>query len=510
MWLKSLVLFSCKITHSLISYLDRRGEDLEVLYEKCDWPAEFLRDPSCWLEADKMESLLYLINTEYGRVPHGDESLIELVGHQCKDLRAWGVLDSVLRMVQAPKDLFAQPERFLSYFVSPAPPLGEVRRESDSVSFVLPVSEEQFPCVTAYLRAALEALPTYINKPMANVAWQNSRVMISWSEQQASLFGEAQNTELSLHPELVRNILHNLESSQKQLEEMKLEVLAKNQELDELKRQLAEYGRSSNQDHQQSISESQSLELRQMARGLDHEISAPLGTVLNDLYRVGDYMARGQQLITLLIGQGRQTPQVQEAMRRVDWSFVVAEAPRIVKRSVEGLQSVQKVISDLHLLAESQMGPVTTFDEIKVPSDLNLLVSRAIEIVKERTPSDVSIDHRLLLDRNVPVNPTRMEQAVMNILMNAVENIRPGGVIRVLTRPKGRRAEIEISDTGCGMDSVTRERAVEPFFTTKAESAAGLGLSVAHSIIKMHDGSLSIASEPDRGSTVIVDLPLTN
>lgn len=327
------VLFSCKITHSVLNYLDRRGEDLEALYEKCDWPAEFLHDPSSWLEADKMENILRLIDDDYGRKDPGDEfsdhsgePLIVSVGHHCKDLRAWGVLDSVLRMVQTPKDLFAQPERFLSYFVSPAPAAGEIKRESESVSFVTPVSEEKFPLVTSYLRAALEALPTYIAKPMASVGWEKSRVTISWSEGQASLFGDEGGTDLSLHPELVRNILHDLETRQKEIEEMKRRLIAKDEEIEAL-RAKASSGQSA-------------VQSAPLIQG-ESAIYPQADQILHDLYRLGDYIARGQQLITLLIGQGRQTQQVKEAMRRVDWEFVSQQGPQLVRQIVSELQRTQ-------------------------------------------------------------------------------------------------------------------------------------------------------------------------
>jgi hypothetical protein len=320
------VLFSCKITHSVITYLDRRGEDLEVLYEKCDWPMEFLRDPASWIEAEKMENLLAALEREYGRgLQEEEDGLVVSSGHQCKDLRSWGVLDSVLRMVQTPKDLFAQPERFLSYFITPAPPLGELRRESNCVSFVLPVSEMQFPLVTAYLRSALEALPSYISKPMATVTWDNSRVTISWSEDQASLFGEAQEADLSLRPELVRNILLNLETSQKQLDEMKQALIVKDKEIEQLKSGAGAKAKSAVVNGDGS-------------RELDPEVR--IENVLSDLYRLGDYFARGHQLVTLLIAQGRQTPQVQEAMRRVDWDLVANEGPNVIRRAVRSLQQV--------------------------------------------------------------------------------------------------------------------------------------------------------------------------
>ena len=149
--LDKAVLFSCKITHSCLTSLERRGEDLTPVYEVFDWPPEFLHDPSSWLEADKMEKLLSVLEKQFGGGVESHEGLVADVGHKSRDLRSWGVLDSVLRMVQTPKDFFAQPDRFLSYFISPAPPIGEIRRDTDSVSFVLPISVERFPLVATYL-----------------------------------------------------------------------------------------------------------------------------------------------------------------------------------------------------------------------------------------------------------------------------------------------------------------------------------------------------------------------
>jgi hypothetical protein len=175
------------------------------------------------------------------------------------------------------------------------------------------------------LRAALEALPTYIAKPMASVSWQHSRVTIAWSERQESLLSGRDESELQLHPELVRNIFQNMEASQKQLEEMKRELIAKEKEIGKLRKELVEPRASLSESIQVPRSDSETF----------------LPATLHDLYRLGDYIARGQQLITLLVAQGRQTPQVQEAMRRVDWEFVSAEGPRVV----------QKIVADLHSMS---------------------------------------------------------------------------------------------------------------------------------------------------------------
>lgn len=322
------MLFSCKITHSVLVSLDRRGEDLTAVYETCDWPAEFLRDPSSWLEADKMEQLLAGLESAFGK----GAPFIREVGHQSKDLRAWGVLDSVLRMVQAPQDLFAQSERFLSYFISPAPPIGEVHRTSDSVSFVLPISEDRFPLVTAYLCAAFEALPTYINKPMASVTWEDSRVTIKWAETQESLLSDVEKAELSLHPELVNSILHNLETSQKELEETKMRLIESERELDRLRASGAKPG--------------QIVPLGTTLTSASPEMRAEqsVSTALHELYRLGDSLrpATGHDACA----QGRQTPQVKEAMRRVDWNFVCETAPEVIRGAIKELQEAQVRMRD--------------------------------------------------------------------------------------------------------------------------------------------------------------------
>ena len=601
MSLHSPVLISCKISHSLISYLDRRGEDLELLYEKCDWPTEFLRDPSCWLEADKMESLLRLMEKDYAHAVHtdplndsgsefsgsalsvsnsaaladsvhGQDALIVAVGHQCKDLRSWGVLDSVLRMVQTSKDLFAQPERFLSYFISPAPPIGDLKREADSVSFVLPISEIQFPLVTAYLRAALEALPTYISKPMATVTWRESRVRILWSERQVSLFSEAENKELTLHPELVRNILMNLESSQTELELAKKSLIERDLEIERLKKALSKqmslvvaqpmlldnFGNQAPLVHQlpeshiekpthgqaRPVSEadgdsvgfpwgtransahhalsSTDVDLSALARALGQEIEKPVADLLNELYRAGDYMARGQQLITLLIGQGRQTPQVQEAMRRVDWSFVAGEGPKLIKRVIRSLQGLQETSQDLFVLADLKRALSTQSGaellSQRVPSDLNRLVERAIANVSARDSKllagQVHIDCLLSLNQNVAVLPTRIEQAVTNLLSNTLDSVEAGGRIQISTRPRGGRAQIQISDDGKGWDeeSITLfnsplSESADLIFAKTGHAFPRLGVALAQSIIRLHDGAVTVSREQGRGATILVDLP---
>ena len=73
---------------------------------------------------------------------------------------------------------------------------------------------------------------------------------------------------------------------------------------------------------------------------------------------------------------------------------------------------------------------------------------------------------------------------------------------------EGAWVRLKVRDTGHGMDPATKERVLEPFFTTReAGESTGLGLSVAHGIVVSHGGSLTVESEPEKGTTVHVYLP---
>jgi len=136
------VFFSCKITNSVIRHLHSQGQDLDPIIEAIDVPKEFLEDPSYWLDAAKIETFLREVDLSF---TEGTQSIITKIGHLCPTLKSWGVLDSVLRMMKEPQDMFSQPQRFLSYFISPAPPICDISRKDDSVSFTIPLTPEEFP-----------------------------------------------------------------------------------------------------------------------------------------------------------------------------------------------------------------------------------------------------------------------------------------------------------------------------------------------------------------------------
>ena len=326
--------FSGKISNSVLNYLDKQGVALEGLYDLTDLPVEFLRDASSWLEAEKLEKFLRSLDQAYGMKIQG--CFMSEVGRNCFRLRSWGVLDSVLRIMQKPNDIYLQPERFISYFVSPAPPLGKLHIGEDKISFELPISTQEFPYVTSYMRSALESLPKYIGKQRAHVDWKHNHISILWQEQQETLMAES---ELGSHmrPELVRTMAMNLEQNQQELEKKNEELTFKEQEIHRLKSDIQNLLRTP-------------IAGRKYTEGdieeLPEEIQIRLSEIKNHVMLMNDYLARAQQIITLLSGKGRNEAQVKLAMKRVGWDQVVASRAQITRITLDQVETLRSKMAE--------------------------------------------------------------------------------------------------------------------------------------------------------------------
>ena len=161
-----------------------------------------------------------------------------------------------------------------------------------------------------------------------------------------------------------------------------------------------------------------------------------------------------------------------------------------------------------------------------VPVDIHNTIAQTVNMLAHSI--DRRIDIRMELHASpstVMGDPTQLQNALLNLGVNARDAMADGGVLTYATRnvtlaeadsnehpyelTSGNFLEICVTDTGVGMDEQTQERVFEPFFTTKeVGKGTGLGLAGVYGCVKSHDGSISVASEPGRGATFAILLPL--
>jgi signal transduction histidine kinase/ActR/RegA family two-component response regulator len=104
-------------------------------------------------------------------------------------------------------------------------------------------------------------------------------------------------------------------------------------------------------------------------------------------------------------------------------------------------------------------------------------------------------------------DPVELREVLVNMIYNAVDAMPSGGEVRVTTQEIRDRVVVYITDTGTGMTPEVKQRLFDPFFTTKGKAGTGMGLAVSFGIIRRHEGSIEVDSEPGRGTTFKISLP---
>ena len=147
-----------------------------------------------------------------------------------------------------------------------------------------------------------------------------------------------------------------------------------------------------------------------------------------------------------------------------------------------------------------------------VPVQLNQLAQHAVDLTRARwfdmsQQRGIVIDAKTELAADLPVvmgTESEIREALVNLILNAVDALPEGGTVTVRTRHAQRTVRVEVADTGAGMSEETRRHCLEPFFTTKGERGTGLGLAMVYGIAQRHGAQIEIESELGKGTIVSI------
>lgn len=159
---------------------------------------------------------------------------------------------------------------------------------------------------------------------------------------------------------------------------------------------------------------------------------------------------------------------------------------------------------------------VKTFLDFTKPVELNLTIvtlqDLLNEIVELARPQAESAKIRVLVQNDaegtaVNVDRDLLKQAVLNVVVNAIEAMPEGGELRFEALTGEDTAEIRITDTGRGIPPELRDKIFRLYFTTRKEGS-GIGLAMTFRIVQLHDGTIDFTSEPGKGTTFFIRLPI--
>jgi two-component system NtrC family sensor kinase len=290
-----------------------------------------------------------------------------------------------------------------------------------------------------------------------------------------------------------------------------------------LERTLADHNRVLRETQAALVQTEKLASLGQLAAGMAHEINNPLAYVSNN---VAVLQRDVPEVLALLDAyrSGRDAlaqvnPELVQQLNKMeedlDLDYVRSSLPRLCETSLEGLRRVGEIVRNLRDFARVDQ-PI--FQE----TDLNEAVSATLEIVRyEVKKKDLHLEAVLGSLPQVQCYPGKINQVLLNMVMNAIQACDRQGHVQVRTRVTSGKPDasatpkdiplvvFEVQDDGCGIAAEHMAHLFDPFFTTKPPGmGTGLGLAVSYGIVRDHGGSIEVESEPGQGTRFRVFLPV--
>jgi two-component system, NtrC family, nitrogen regulation sensor histidine kinase NtrY len=218
---------------------------------------------------------------------------------------------------------------------------------------------------------------------------------------------------------------------------------------------------------------------RELARRLAHELKNPLFPL--------------QLTVENLLRAREQSPE--------QFDEVFREGSRTLLAEISNLKGIIGRFSDFSKMPQPQLQEVQVNETLRDVAQLFQAQFQA--------PGRATITCKLDLDRsvgNVAADPELLHRAFSNLVLNAMDAMPSGGALSLRSWRADGKITVEVSDTGSGLTREECERIFTPYYTSK-QHGTGLGLAIVQSVVSDHGGTISVQSEPGRGTTFVIELP---
>ncbi|MFH1465440.1 MAG: ATP-binding protein [Pseudomonadota bacterium] len=242
--------------------------------------------------------------------------------------------------------------------------------------------------------------------------------------------------------------------------------------------------------------------LGQLVSGIGHEINNPNQFIRGNVRIVRQAL---EDMLPIVDAWHAEHPDL--TIARLPYPFFRHHIMTLVADMAHGSDRIKSIVEGLRRFARRDEGLLT--DAV----DLDVIVEASARLVHNEVHKHADIT--LELNHDLPTftgNSQKIEQVVVNLLVNAAQAMpdEGRGRITVRTRQEEGQVVLEVEDDGKGMNPATLKQIFEPFFTTKrGRGGTGLGLSIAHRIVDEHRGVILVRSTPGCGTCFTLRFPLT-
>ncbi len=244
--------------------------------------------------------------------------------------------------------------------------------------------------------------------------------------------------------------------------------------------------------------------LGQLVAGIAHEINNPIGAIYANMPPLEEYVADIKSTVefaqSCLDEAGAQ--KLEAHLAQIDYTFVTEDLDKLLGSQKQAAERIRNIVLALRNFSRLDQGEIKT---VRLEEGLDSTLQMLHHHYKDR----INVEKDYALNAMVECYAGELNQVFMNILANAIQAIPGKGSIFITTAQVNDQALVTIADTGTGMTDEVRKKIFDPFFTTKeVGEGTGLGLSISYGIIEKHQGTLTVESEPGRGTRFIIAIPL--
>lgn len=277
-------------------------------------------------------------------------------------------------------------------------------------------------------------------------------------------------------------------------------LLASKQELEQSHKDLQE-----SESHR--IQNEKMASLGVLVAGVAHEINNPIGFVKSNIDTLQHYWADILQLLddlNSLPGTSELSQQITALYEKYDTAFIIDDINPLFDSTNDGIVRVTEIIKSLKTFARNDSPD-------KVLSDINEGLNATLVMAQNELKYHCDINVELGTVPATLMYPSKINQVLMNLLLNAGQAIEDKGTISVSTGVSGNNIFVKVADDGVGIPSDKQAQIFMPFYTSKpVGQGTGLGLAISHRIIEQHDGKIEVESTVGKGSCFTIYLPIVS
>ena len=290
-----------------------------------------------------------------------------------------------------------------------------------------------------------------------------------------------------------RTLLRNARRYKEDLENRNIELARRRTELERVQAQLV---------HSEKMAS-----LGQLAAGVAHELNNPAGFIFSNMAALPGYVERLEQILSIYESvslNDSDAERIKAMITETDYENLLADLRSIAADSYHGAERIRDIVQNLRLFSR--------LDEAEIQQvDLHEGIESTIRLLSKYYSSPLITLRRDYA--NLPLIDCyagQLNQVWMNLLVNAAQAIGDShGEVRIVSGFDSDKVFVCIGDTGKGIAPEHLKNIFDPFFTTKAVGeGTGLGLSISHGIVARHHGTLTVESEPGKGASFKVSLPV--